>query len=171
MPINLADYPSNIPLRTGQLKRVIGQPPGAGGVAWPGGANYFWADAPTYAVPMRTGPFRSSVRYWLCTYAYCIYAPPTNWTAAIIALRLVGADGGTPTTDLNGIGYLEQYSSFAIQGGSWLQFPIEGKFFCEANQDYYVQFLSAGGGAGGMYYSGYKEHLQMTSYTIGEGVY
>ena len=171
MAINLAAQPSNAPLPSGKLSRVVGGGGASQGVAWPGGLNYFWANAPTYTIPMRTGPFNSPYRYFLCTNAYCIWLPSgVAWQNAIIALRLVGADAGTPINDLNGIQYFEQYIGWSGEpSGQWIQMSIEGKFYCEANQTYYVQFLSVGGA--GNYWAGYQQHLEMMSYTIGDSVY
>jgi hypothetical protein len=167
MAINLGARPSDSPLPSGQLSRVWGQDTSQE-QALPAGGNYLWANAPTYTIPMRTGPFQNPYRYWLCAGAFYIHRVAGAWEAHVGYLRLVNLSG-TPINDLNGIGGFEQYSTVENHGGLWHNASIEGKFYCEANQGYYVQLLSMGGG--GWYWTGYRQHLQMFSYTVGDGVY
>jgi hypothetical protein len=155
------------PLPTGDFKGIVGQG-GGGTMGWPPADNYFYANT-AQTIPMQVGPFQKTGRYWICALGNVIDHVAGGWQAGVLQLRLVNL-GGSPIADLNGFYRAFRYvTNENHPPDTWKNQSVETKFYCEANQGYYVQLLSAGGG--GYYYSGYQGHLSLYAYTVGEGVY
>jgi hypothetical protein len=171
-PTALGVRSSSVPLPTGQQSRIDGYG-GDGARAWEPPDYYLTADN-AGTVGMAVGPFQSTERFWLCaTGGYICAHGGTAWMGHVVKFRLVNLSM-LPTADLNGevqhLAYCSNESS-ANYPASWLSGMHECKFYCEANQGYYVQLLSAGGGSQSSYYSGNPTQLSLAAYTIGEGVY
>jgi hypothetical protein len=161
-PVNLAAQPSNAPLPVG-----VGIPKRAasgGTIAYPGAGNYIVVSGDA-----QVGPFQRTYRFWLCAAAFFIYYSPGAWTRYDYILSLLV--NGAYNPDLNGIQYFQKANSGESTGHAdpWLGADIEGKFFCEANTQYYVRLLSQSNNGGSYYQS--PNHINMYAYTVGEGVY
>jgi len=168
-PVNLGDISSLGPLRSGDVRRNIG---GAGGtMAWPAAENYFYFGAGATTNPCIQGQICLPTRFWWVVGACFIEWTNASWTRFDTQLRLVNA-AGTPINDLNGISWFQKaYSSEGTgHADGWIGFDIEAKFYCEANTVYNVQFLSKNTPANCNYYQA-VDHLNMWSYTVGEGAY
>ena len=161
----LAARATDFPLPTGIGYKKFGSAGGAQ-VAWPGGDAFIY---PGTGVGGDTIAFNRPERFWLKAGAFCIhYQPSGNWVRYDYGLVLV-VNGVYGAGDLNGIA-LEQKANGAGGGTSWWGTCIEALFYCEANTNYTVDFVSRGGGAGGFYYQ-QQVHWNLWAYTIGEGVY
>lgn len=163
MPSNLSARSSALPLPHGLSYRKWGGG-SVGSVAWPPAENFLYPG---------TGPggdtmvFNRPERFWLRAGGFCICNGPAAWTRYDYELRLV--TGGGYNNDLNGINFFQKAN--ATGGGTtWWGTAIEGLWFCEANTDYMVYFLSKGGGGSCTYYQS-QGHWGLWAYTIGEGVY
>lgn len=167
MTTNLADRSLDLPLPTGLSYRKFGGG-SAGSVAWPPAENFLYPG---------TGPggdtmfFRRPERFWLRAGGNCIaYSTSGSWNRYDYELRLCVSTGSNYANDLNGINFFQKAQAFG-GGTDWWGTSIEGLWFCEANTDYAVYFLSKGGNASGNYYYQAQGHYNLWAYTIGEGVY
>jgi len=165
MASNLGNRSSNSPLPMGQCIRKLGNNPGAA-PAWPPPEN--WID-PGDGTGGAIGLFNRPERFWLHAGGNCIARTDGGWIRYDYQLRLVV--NGSYGNDLNGINFYQKANSLEDHAGNgWWGTSIEGMFYCEANTDYTVHFLSKSSTVSSYYYQ-HQVHYNMWGYTIGEGVY
>lgn len=164
MATALAARRADAPLPTGACYKKIGGG-SVGTVAWPPTDNFIY---PGTGVGGDTIAFNRPERFWLKSGACCICNGPAAWTRYDYGMELVvnGVYGGA---DLNGISFVQKAN--ACGGGTtWWGFSIEALWYCEANTNYTVDFVSKGNGSGATYYQA-TVHWNLWAYTIGEGAY
>lgn len=161
----LAARASSTPLPTGIGYRKITAQAGAA-PAWPGAENWL---LPGDGQDGGTRVFNRPERFWLRAGGFCICTGPAAWTRYDYELRLCVNGPSNYGNDLNGINFFQKANA-AGGGTTWWGTSIESLWFCEANTDYMVYFLSKGNGASCQYYQ-HQVHWGLWAYTIGEGVY
>lgn len=166
MPVALGALPSAAPVPVGVgtiQKSSVG-----GLVARPAAGNFMFygpGQAGNFELAAPARPYRF---WWRVGASQIVYATGA-WERLDWQLQLL-INNYTYGNDLNNIGVYQQIIGSEGSGHAdpWNGSGIEGLFYCEANSNYWVRFLAAGGG--GNYYQ-HPVHLNMWSYTIAEGVY
>ena len=113
------------------------------------------------------GPFYLPYRYWLHVGANNIYFCGVAWTRRDVAFRLLV--NGSYGNDLNGRGLHQNADSG--EASSWDGNGLEAQFYCEANVQYYVDWVSWNTPANATQYYRHPNHTNFWAYTVGEGVY
>lgn len=162
MTTRLAARASNVPLPFGLSSKIFGGG-SVGTVAWPGAENWI---LPGTGPGAATATFNRPERFWLRAGAcFIAYNATGTWVRYDYKLRLLVS--GAYGNDLNGINFFQKATPNG-GGTQWWGNSVEALFFCEANTDYQVYLLSAGGGAANNYYQA-QVHWNLWAYTIGEG--
>jgi hypothetical protein len=171
-PLALGALPSSSPLPAGKPAR---HPCASGGqIAMPASGNFMVLNPGSGGSGYQSwwqgqlGPYNLPYRYWLKCGANWIQYNGVSWQRYDVAIYLL-IGGSAYGNDLNGQTY-HQNADSAESTATWMGQSIEAHFFCEANTTYHVRFLSQAQGANANYYQ-HPVHMNMWSYTVGEGVY
>jgi hypothetical protein len=135
-----------------------------GGIAFPPDGN--WINLSGGIAQL--GPFNRPYRFWLRCGCNDIFASATSWTRYDTQIILLKGGVGY-VADLNGQTFHQNADSEEATAG-WCGSSIEATFYCEANIDWYVRWLTKNSPGGVQYYQ-HPTHTNMWAYTVGEGVY
>jgi hypothetical protein len=155
---------SNVPLPTGVVIRK-NNTFGPGNAAWPGPENYLNFSA---SVNGELGPINRPERFWWRVGASCIMdpIPATGWIRFDWQLRLL-TDAYVYGNDLLGVNWFQKANRIEDHPNPWWGGTIEAAFYCEANLDYWVRFMSKSTTSGNYWQQ--DIYTNMWSYTVGEG--
>jgi hypothetical protein len=161
-PVALGSRASGVPVPAGRpVKHACGS---AGGIAFPADGN--WINMSGGIAQL--GPFNLPYRFWLVAAANNIYLDTTSWVRYDV--QLIFLQGGVGyVADLNGQTFHQNADSSEASSG-WNGQSIQTTFYCEANIDWYVRWLTKNSPGGVQYYQ-HPVHTNFYAYTVGEGVY